>query len=214
MYPLLGLLGGTFDPIHEGHINIATALMHQLNLTQVEFIPCQRSPHREQPIASATDRLNMLKIATEKNHRFTVNPIELEQPDPSYTINTLKKIHEQQPNATLCFILAMDAFAHFNQWYQWQEILNHCHLILANRAGFSPPKDDWFRQLCKHHGIKTPEALQESRTGKILITEISPFLASATQIRSALAEENSSAIASQLPDGVLKYIQTHRVYNA
>jgi len=136
MHSLIGLLGGTFDPIHKGHINIATALMQQLDFAQVQFIPCQRSPHREQPIASAEDRLAMIKLAIEPYDRFTVNTIEIKKPGPSYTIDTLRSIHAEQPNKALCFILAMDAFAHFNQWRQWQEILNHCHLIVVNRPWF------------------------------------------------------------------------------
>lgn len=206
---LIGLLGGTFDPIHLGHLDIAAKLAKKLNLAQVQFIPSGNPPHR-QPIASTQDRLAMVKLALANHKNFVVNDIEIKKPELRYTIDTLKVLKHELKDKTLCFILATDAFAHFNQWRDWQQILNYCHLIIAPRPDFPFPTERWVTHLLDRHEIKTAQQLHDKNSGCILIEDISKSKISATKIRSALAAAHYPE--DMLAHAVLDYIKQHDLY--
>lgn len=209
-YKLVGLLGGTFDPFHLGHLHLATELLAQLNLSEIQFIPCQYPPHRKTPQASALDRLTMIKLAIADQPKLRLNDIEMHLPQPSYTINTVKYLKSHSPMTTFCFILATDAFAQFNHWYQWQEILNYCHLIVVNRLGFSLPTVPWLTELLTHHEIKNSDELTKYTTGKIFFQSIAASAINATEVRKVLASGHYPA--DMLPTTVLNYIKQHQLY--
>lgn len=190
----IGLLGGTFDPVHNGHVSIAKQLLKLIPLDELHFIPCNIPPHRQTPTENTTHRLAMLRLATENNPHLFVNDIELQREEPSYTIDTLKLLREEYPNETLYWILGSDAFYHFNEWHEWQKILTLCELIIVNRGNTALIKPAWFNAL----------SVPEQR--KCRFQSINPINISATQLRQHLSAE-------QLPVNVLNYIKEHNLYD-
>jgi nicotinate-nucleotide adenylyltransferase len=134
----IGIFGGTFDPIHLGHLRLADEVYNQLGLKEIRFIPCNQSAlKKQQPIASAADRLAMIKLAINPYSYFYADDQEIKQTGISYTVETLRSIRQENPNMPLCFIMAMDAFAEFNLWHKYQEITQLAYLIIANRTDIS-----------------------------------------------------------------------------
>ena len=135
--PRLGILGGTFDPIHNGHLNAASAALKALRLTDVLFVPSNVPPHRKtKPKASAHHRLTMTTLATTNNDRFRVSDLELRAPVPSYTSRTLQQVaHEGYAPAELFFITGSDAFLEIEHWYDYPELLNRSNFIVISRPG-------------------------------------------------------------------------------
>lgn len=206
----IGLLGGTFDPVHLGHLEIANRLLKKLHLAQVQFIPNANPPHR-QAIASIQDRLAMVKLAIADYKNFIVNDVEIKKSELSYTVDTLKIVKQQLKHKTLCFIVATDTFSKINQWKDWQAILNYCHLIVAPRPGFPLPNESWVINFLNHHQIKTSAQLSEKDSGSILIKDISKSKTSATKIRSVLAKGHYPK--DMLPSSVIDYIKQHNLYH-
>lgn len=130
---MIAILGGTFDPIHNGHLYIAAEVAKRIPLKKILFIPCRQSPHRPPPIASAEDRSMMVKIAASTHPLFELSDIELHRPAPSYMIDTLKLLRKKYVDETFGLIIGSDAYAHFEQWRDWQQILEHAQLLVVNR---------------------------------------------------------------------------------
>ena len=209
-YKLLGILGGTFDPVHCGHLHIAESCDKAFHFDQVLFIPNKTPPHRVQPIASANDRLNMVKIAIANHPNFVVNTIEINQNGPSYAIQTLRKLYKDYSEQALCFILGTDAFASFNLWHGHEEILNYCHLIIVNRPDFQFDNDVWLQDLLNKHLTDRLADLQHKRQGYIYLQLITPTPTSATETRARLATGLRQHI--DLPEAVKKYIEENGLY--
>lgn len=201
---LLGILGGTFDPIHQGHLHIAAQLLEKLALPEIQFIPAAEPPHRTPPIASAEDRFMMVKLATQDKPAFSVNDLELKRAGPSRTVDTISALKITHPRKTLCCIIGADAFAHFETWHAPLTILKHCHLIVVNRPGIPVSNS------LKAHHTTNPKALSWHTAGKILIQTIPPFPISATNIRKQIMENHLDRHV--LPHAVADYIQAKGLY--
>ena len=135
---LVGLLGGTFNPIHFGHLRMAQELADALNLSEVHFIPSANPPHKSVPTVSAEHRAAMVQLAIADNPLFKLDTRELERMGASYTIDSLISLREEfglegKQQISLCLIIGSDAFVHLNTWARWQELLNYCHIILVQR---------------------------------------------------------------------------------
>lgn len=130
----IGILGGTFNPIHEGHITIAEHVLQACDLERIEFMPCYRPPHRHENIASPKDRLAMIKLAIQNHPNLSVNDYEIQQRQISYTIKTACYLREYYPERSLCLILGSDAFSHFHEWREWEKILDTVNLIVVSRT--------------------------------------------------------------------------------
>lgn len=202
MKKLVGLLGGTFDPVHEGHIAIAHQAQQALQLEQVELIPCWIPPHRRPPIASAEHRLAMLSLAIREYSRLVVNPIEIELHNISYTVNTISLLQKQNPETIYYYILGEDAFAQFDSWHDWQKILTLTHLVICNRNQndeAQPPNS-----IVQHF-------LKEKNLGSHLhFLTIEPVRVSATHIRDAIqkGEKNIPGLDAL----VQEYITNNKLY--
>ncbi len=133
----IGLLGGTFDPVHIAHLHIAACVRHDLNLDEVRFIPAGAPPHKPgAPLTPGRDRLRMLEIATSAVEGFVVDPIDLETDGPSYTSELLARIRDQRPHDDLWFVIGGDSLAEFHTWHQPESILAHARLAVAARPGW------------------------------------------------------------------------------
>lgn len=204
---MLGILGGTFDPVHNGHLHIAQAALTTLALQSVHFIPCNQPAHRTPPVANASQRLEMVQLATKHSTAFIADPTEIKRGGISYSIDTLKTLADTDK---LCLLLGADAFLHFDQWHQWHEILTYTHLILINRPGFTlqlpPALTDWY----KHNHTTNPDDLIDKHQGVIYELPVTPSNISATTIRNRI--KNNQTVQQLLPHEVFEYIQKKQLY--
>ena len=212
----LGLFGGTFDPVHLGHLRLATELGEAFHLEKVIFLPAGLPYHRGRDAhASGEQRLTMLKLATQRDTRFDVDDRELKRGGETYTYDTLAEIRKERgPDTPLVFLTGTDSFASIDTWHRWTELFELAHFAIAVRADdaqwFSRgpgtfPRDCWPRITLN------PRELAQSPAGKIMTFAMTPLSISSTAIR-ALAAEGSS-IRYLTPDSVADYIRTHNLYS-
>lgn len=210
----LGLFGGTFDPVHYGHLRLAEEAIAQLGLAGVRWIPAGNPPHRGAPQVTAAQRLAMVSRSTADNPRFSVDPAEVEAAAPSYTVLTLERLRaELGPAQPLVLLVGADAFAGLASWHRWPEILDLAHVAVSHRPGFpveaaSLPTAlaDAFRQ----RRLADVGGLRAAPGGGIVTFAMTQLAISATQIRKLLA--NGLSARYLLPDGVLDYISSHSLY--
>ena len=150
----MGVFGGTFDPIHYGHLRTAFELMEAVHLSEVRFLPAGTPPHRETPEASAQERLAMVAAAIGGQPGFIVDDRELRREGPSYSVDTLLDLRAEFAHRSICLIVGMDAFLGLPQWYHWREILQLAHVVVAHRPGWrAPDMGSRERILDGHHRI-------------------------------------------------------------
>lgn len=211
-FPLLALFGGTFDPIHNGHLSVAEGLFKSLPFENIQLIPSRNPPNGKQPKVSLKERIAMIKLAIADKPFLKLNTMEIEREGISYTIDTLKSCQQIFRNKSLCLILATDVFSHLNEWHEWENILKYCHIIIAERPQFSLPKEKWDSELLKKHKTENAKDLHHLPTGKILLLKTTSSRITATEIRQNLAKEDYQAVATMLPKPVLDHIQKHELY--
>ncbi|MGB1244656.1 MAG: nicotinate-nucleotide adenylyltransferase, partial [Porticoccaceae bacterium] len=130
----VALFGGTFNPVHTGHLRIATELAEMLQVSCMRMLPCAFPPHRGAPQASALQRLAMLRAALAHQSLLVADDLELQRAEPSYSIDTLIQVRQQiGPDQPLFFCIGMDALAKLDSWQRWQELLDHCHIVVSSR---------------------------------------------------------------------------------
>lgn len=211
---LIGLLGGTFNPIHFGHLRMAQELLISLQLDEVRFIPSANPPHKTAPAVSAAHRAEMVNIAISDNPKFTCDERELKRTGLSYTIDTLISMREELgDDAALCLIMGSDAFMSLNTWHRWQALLNVCHIILVQRptAAAKPPKlPDELAILLQDHYTENGADLALTNAGCIIMQGISAQEISSTAIRQKLKLHQQPRY--MMPDTVLNYIEQHQLY--
>jgi nicotinate-nucleotide adenylyltransferase len=208
--PLLGLFGGTFDPVHYGHLKPVQQAAKQLGISQVSLIPCHIPPHKSMPQASNLHRLNMLKIVCQLHPEFRIDERELRSEAKSYTVQTLKKLQLEKPEHTLCFFIGMDSLMNFNRWYQWREILKLCHLVVCQRTQHQTSNKEHIPTELKPFICNDLSVLRNTRSGKIFIANTDRFNISSTEIRDKnIVSEN---ISEKLPQEIIDYIDQHQLY--
>jgi nicotinate-nucleotide adenylyltransferase len=211
----LGLFGGTFDPVHFGHLRLATELSEAFHLDKVIFIPAGLPYHRGRDAhATADQRLTMLKLATQRDARFDVDDREIKRAGNTYTYDTLAQIrHERGPDLPLVFLAGTDSFAGIDKWHRWDELFDLAHFAVAVRADDAQwfkrgpgtiPKEAWPRITLNPKDFATAPA------GKIMTFAMTPLSISSTAIR-ALAADGGS-IRYLTPDPVAEYIRSHNLY--
>ena len=207
----LVILGGTFDPIHYGHLRAVEEVRQALAIAQVMLIPAGHPPHRQSPWADAHHRLVMARIAVAHHPRFSVTSLEVERAGPSYTVDTLNTLRQQRPQAILAMVIGMDAFLRFDTWRDWQHILELTHLIVTGRPGWPAAElPEALRQALYQRRCEDVGTLRRAPAGHILFHTVTALEISATSIRSLLASRQSPRFL--LPDEVLDYIETERLY--
>jgi nicotinate-nucleotide adenylyltransferase len=178
-----GIFGGTFDPIHFGHLRTAFELLQGLGLAEVRFIPAGDPPHRDQPMADATMRLRMVTAAIGGQPGFVVDDREVRRSGPSYTVNTLRELRDELPGRPLCLIVGMDAFLGLPTWHKWREILDLSHLVVAHRPGWKAPGMGPLGELLGERGTARIADLHEFPEGRILVQPVTQLEISATELR-------------------------------
>ena len=212
----LGLFGGTFDPVHFGHLRLATELAEAFHLDKVVFIPAGLPYHRgREAHATAEQRLTMVKLATQRDSRFDVDDRELKRPGDTYTYDTLKEIRDERgADLPLVFLSGTDSFAKIDTWHRWTELFELAHFAVAVRADDAAwakkgpgtvPREVWPRITLN------PRELASAPAGKIMTFAMTPLSISSTAIR-ALAAEGAS-IRYLTPDPVAEFIRSHNLYS-
>jgi nicotinate-nucleotide adenylyltransferase len=208
----IGLLGGTFDPIHIGHLRAAVEVREALQLDELKLIPSARPPHRDTPQVDALQRLAMVRVATEGVSGLSVDERELLRETPSWSIDTLESLRAELPAETQLFLLlGWDAFCGLPDWHRWEELLTHCHLVVLQRPDADAEAPEVLRDLIAARSVTDPQLL-DGPAGKIAFVWQTPLAISATQIRQLLASGRSARFL--LPDSVLNYIHAHGLYRA
>jgi len=191
MKKLIGILGGTFDPIHYGHLRPALDIMQQVGLAQVRFIPNCNPPHREMPVFDNQQRAELVQLAIKDTAGFVLDERELQRSGPSYMVDTLQSLKDDFPADTLCLILGMDAFNGLPQWHRWQSILELCHIIVTPRPGAQLPDFASVAPVASCLSDK-PQSLLQRPAGQILLQSVTQLDISASQIRRYLSAGQST----------------------
>ena len=206
----IGILGGTFDPIHHGHLRIALELYQRLNWQEIRLIPCQIPVLAKKAYATPKQRVAMLQLATANQAGLIIDERELKRTTPSYTIETLISLRAEFPHTPLCLIMGYDALLSLEQWYRWQELLEYAHFVVIPRPTYNIPANGTIVDLLQKHGITDAKRLGEQKAGLILVAELAPLAISSTNIREHIAQGYSPRYL--IPDAVWDYIQQENLY--
>ncbi len=201
---MIGILGGTFDPIHYGHLRTALDVLQALGLEQVRFIPLQNPPHRGEPYLSPQQRLELVQAAVEGTAQFRVDDRELIRQGKSYTVDTLLSLRKELGDVPLCLLMGSDAFRGFPSWHKPEQILELAHLVVMQRPG-EHHSDNY-----KTRFTANPDQLRAAPGGSILFQPVTQLAISATAIREMLRQGRSPRYL--LPDSVLKIIEKKSLY--
>jgi nicotinate-nucleotide adenylyltransferase len=207
----IGVLGGTFDPIHQGHIRCANYVQQCCALDEVRLMPCHLPAHRATPGVSGKQRAAMVQLAIAPYPQLTLETLELDKASPSYTVDSLTLLRARDSQAQFYFIIGMDSLCYFRQWKDWQGILQRAHLLVCQRPGYNCENGD-APFLLQHYGVTSFAAMQCAGSGHILLLDNPLTDISATDIRQQLHNDNLSS--ATLAPAVLNYIQTQQLYQA
>ena len=211
---MLGIYGGTFDPVHYGHLRSALEVKEALGIADFRFLPCRTPPHRGLPGANPAQRLEMLELALQHaGEGFSVDLREFYRDGPSYMVDTLKSLRKEEPTRAICLILGLDAFSSLPSWNRWRQLFDLAHIAVVRRPDSQAPA--WkgsLADILRLRQEKDPGMLQATPNGKIIFLEITQLAISATRIRNLVAKGRSPRYL--LPDAVLAMILSQRLYQA
>ncbi|MBT5862370.1 MAG: nicotinate-nucleotide adenylyltransferase [Gammaproteobacteria bacterium] len=206
----MGIFGGTFDPIHYGHLRTAFEMLQALRFEEVRFIPCGDPPHRGITYADAELRYRMVDAAIKGQEGFLSDDRELRREGPSYSIDTLTDLREEFPERSLGLIVGMDAFLELPKWHRWDEILNFAHIVVAHRPGWRAPDIGELGNLITENGTHRVDDLHEVTHGRIHIHAATQLDIASTEIRDLVATGRDPRFL--MPDAVRDVIKQTNLY--
>lgn len=207
----IGIFGGTFDPVHIGHLRTAVELRQLLNLEAMHLIPCAQTPHRDQPVVSAQHRLAMLQRAVVGEPGLIADDRELLRAGPSYTVDTLRDLRaEYGRDVALYLCLGMDSLVNLHRWHRWCDIVELAHVVVACRPGWHLPENGPVAGLLADRLANSAATLQQVPYGHVLVEEMTLLPVAATWIREELAAGRS--VRYVVPDPVIEYMKRHHLY--
>jgi len=212
----VAILGGTFDPVHYGHLRFADDVRRALGLAEVRLVPAADPPHRDRPTASAADRLAMLELAVAEFPGLVVDDRELRRAGKSYTVLTLAELRAEFPDSPILVLLGADAFRGLPSWHRWRDLFDLAHFVVVERpgvnleAGLPAP----LLAIWRARRVDDPGILISSPAGAIFVQPIAPVAVSATLIRDRVANGGHAGTKWRglLPPAVLAYIERHHLY--
>ncbi|MGR8981483.1 MAG: nicotinate-nucleotide adenylyltransferase [Gammaproteobacteria bacterium] len=204
---MIGLFGGTFDPVHYGHLRSALEVKDLFNLDEVRLIPSSVPPHRAQPAASANQRLEMLELAVRNQPGLTIDTREVEREGNSYMADTLRSLRNDFPDQSLILFIGCDAFNGLTTWHHWRRLFDYAHIVCMTRPGFTIDALTGFLKARSTHEI---EQLEQSPAGKLFFQKVTQLDISSTAIRKMIAEKRNPGYL--LPEAVIAYIYDHKLY--
>lgn len=211
---MICLFGGTFDPVHLGHLHAATTVRDALRADAVRMLLAARPGHRDTPGASAEHRWAMLKLACRDQPGLEPDATELRRAErlgrPSYTVETLEALRADQPGAVVNWVIGSDAYREIRTWHRWREVFDLCNLVVLRRPGAALDLDPTLARLTGERRLEGPP---RAPAGGVMVLDAAMLDVSATEVRKALAEtKNASAVADLLPPGVYTYINEYHLY--
>lgn len=202
----IGINGGTFDPVHYGHLRPALEVMQCLGFEQVRFVPCFRPVHKNAPNVSAQQRSDMIRLAIQKQPKFVLDTIEMDKGGPSYSADTLAILKQKFTDTSLVLMMGTDAFAKFHTWYKWQDILKLGNIVVMHRPGEPVPESGQSGEIYKHYHVSS--FTQEA--GQIMDVDVTQLDISSTLVRNHLLDGLSAEYL--VPPCVMEYINEHGLY--
>lgn len=209
----IGIFGGTFDPIHFGHLRPALELYEQLNLQRMLMLPCAVPAHRPQPSVTMEQRLAMLKLAVGNEPRFEIDIRELKRGGTSYMTDTLHSLRKEVGRKPLCLCLGLDAFLGLPGWHRWQELLDLSHIVVAHRPGWTLDMESIapeLQRLMAVHLHDSDVSQCDRPAGAIVLQPVTQLAISATDIRERISSGRSARYL--MPEPVWNYIQKEKLY--
>ncbi|MHB1951955.1 MAG: nicotinate-nucleotide adenylyltransferase [Acidiferrobacteraceae bacterium] len=208
MRPIVGIFGGTFDPVHYGHLRPTAETARALALERVVVVPCGIPYHREPPRASAGQRLDMVRLAVQGDSAFEVDARDAASGRPCYSLLTLSSLRDERPECTFCLIIGHDAFLSITRWYQWHRLFELGHVVVMSRPGVDGVPDPALWQHARR--FTSPEELSRNRSGGVLEYAVHPEPLSASAVRQATA--SGRPLDGMVPPAVAEYISAHHLY--
>lgn len=206
----IGILGGTFDPIHFGHLRMALELHDTLDLARVHLTPTRLPLYRKQPVATPEQRFAMVERAVAGEPALIADDREIRRKGPTYSIDTLIEMREELPETPLCLMMGIDALLGLPSWHRWQEILDYAHIVIAHRPHYHLPQSGNVADLIKQRSQTDIAFLHEKPAGGILLRPMTALEISATDIRKQIAIGRNPRYL--LPDSVYEYIKQQHIY--
>jgi nicotinate-nucleotide adenylyltransferase len=210
MAPMIGIYGGTFDPVHFGHLRAALEAAEQLGLDELRMLPAGQPPLRDAPQATAPQRLEMLRLAVAGRPGFTVDDRELRRDGPSFTVDTLDSLRAELGSAPLVLCIGQDAANGLDRWHEWRRLFELAHLAVLRRPDAHSAYGDSLRREMLARRVDDPRVLRDAPAGKVLPLAITQLDISATAIRRLVAAGRSPDFL--LPAAVAAYIRDHALY--
>ncbi|MFQ5934799.1 MAG: nicotinate-nucleotide adenylyltransferase [Acidiferrobacterales bacterium] len=208
---VIGILGGTFDPIHYGHLRPTAQVQRALDLEQVRFVPAARPPHRRPPAAAWKHRLQMVQLAVAQKPRFDVDDREAHMKGPSYTVSTLSSMREEFGSISLCLLMGSDAFRGLESWHQWRRLFELAHIVVMARPG-SPlaQLELQLPQWARNRFCRDKRELSRTKSGRVIFQQVDPQEISASSLRTKI--KSGESVQGLLPDAVWDYIRNNHLY--
>lgn len=222
LFPPLGVFGGTFDPIHNGHIYPVIEAAEKTHIQKVALMPCYIPTHKNLAVASSQDRLKMVDLICAEHPLFYSDSRDINRGKPTFSLDSLKEIREEMPTTPLCFFIGSDSLQNLFTWHQWPTLFELCHFVVCERNSESVKTlksntDESFKlhgqqlqALLKKRQTDNPMDLHNSLAGHIYVANTQKFSVSSTQIRHKLTKNQS--VEAFLPPKILDYIQQHKLY--
>lgn len=210
-YKSLGILGGTFDPVHLGHLQMAAEAKEKLTLDRIKLIPSFYSYHRQDPGIDADHRAAMLALALQGVDGLEIDRVELDRKGHSYTIDTLYYFRDALgSDIPIVLLLGEDAFASFHQWHEWEKIIGLAHLGIIKRSGFDFDHVPVLSEFLAGYLVDDIRELRQAAAGKIAYLNLTPVDISASMVRERIKQ--GLCIDNLVPSAVMKYIETNKLY--
>jgi len=206
----IGVFGGTFDPIHYGHLRSAFEMLQALDFEEVRFIPCNDPPHRGVTYATAAQRFRLVELAIDGQDGFVADDRELRRDGLSYTVDTLISLREEFPGRSLGLIVGMDAFLGLPGWHRWDEILEIAHIVVAHRPGWKAPDIGVLGEMISDYGTHRVRELHTAIAGRVHIHAVTQLEISSTEIRELVAAGRDPRFL--MPDAVRDEILNMKIY--
>ncbi|MFQ5642109.1 MAG: nicotinate-nucleotide adenylyltransferase [Thiogranum sp.] len=207
---MICILGGTFDPVHFGHLRPALEVQQALGIARVHLLPCRLPPHRPAPLAGAEQRLELLRLAVADEPALAIDERELHRDGPSYMVDTLEALRAERGDGPVCLALGMDALLGLERWHRWQDIPALCHMVVMQRPGSPWPQQGALAEWLNRARVTDTGVLHKQAAGCVIGVPVTQLAVSSTQIRALLAAGKSPRYL--LPDAVLNRIQQEKWY--
>jgi nicotinate-nucleotide adenylyltransferase len=204
---MIGIFGGTFDPVHYGHLRAALEAKEVFGLDEIRLIPSAQPPHRNAPYACANMRAEMLQLAIKNHPELIVDTRELDRHGASYMIDTLISLNHDYPQESFLLIIGCDAFNRLTSWHQWRRLFDFAHIAVLTRPGFKIQQLD---QFLAARQISDKQEFFNQPPGKLYFQPVTPLDISATKIREMIAKDCNPAFL--LPDSVIAFIKLQQLY--